>query len=333
LGRRFILKKHILAISLMIIAFVLCGCAGQVIKLVPQDISGEDEIGLMPLIGLSVKGEGGFENEFADIAVKIAKDQGYELMVKDAGMKADTQISDIETLITEGAQAIIINPVDVDRLEHAAAECDAAGISVINALDQINGKVDCLICPDYAEIGKKGARLLKEAAKDNHEDKADVFLLEGEVDSFIMQLIHDGYTEEAKTIENMTVLGSYRGDPMKKDYLSGLDLANLEGATSVFAQDETIANGIAGLGQKKLHIVCVGASKDTVSKIKSKDFYAAVFYGPESLANLCVAEAVKCAGNEGYVPPLYIEVPVAVVSESSVDQYVSQAKHYAEPIA
>ena len=267
-----------------------------------------------PVIGLSLRENAGFEQRMAAHAEELAQQAGFRLLVAFAGGDADRQQSDIRAMLDEDVQALIVNPVDVDNLLELMDEYALKNKKTVNVLSQINGRVDCLIAPDYAQIGAKGARLSAEAAKDNDLEAAKVFLLEGEIDSMEMQLMHDGFVREAEKEERITVLGSSH-IPEK--------ITAPDGANVFFAHSGALAE-MADSG----HIIAVDGSRATLEKVKSGAYYAAVFFGPEELAEKAMAQAVAAAG--GADIPQYVELSIGVASASTVDAYLAEGGEYAE---
>lgn len=339
--------KKILMVLLCALLFTAAACAqpaqteaeestARVVRVIPdlaqQALQEEDEAAL-PLVGVSLRGEGGLEDAFSAYAVEQAQVQGCDLAIMDAGLSADQQIVDIAQLLARGIQALIVNPVDIDSLQYVMDECALQGVKVINLLEPINGKVDTLIMPDYALVGEKAARLAKEAKKDRDYDELSTYLLEGAVDSFVMQMMHDGFVMQAEGQGNTPIEGvAHFNDAQEQAALTGWKLADLGSANVVFAQNEPLAAGfLEKTGARDTSVIVYGCTADTLVRIKSGDYYAAVFFGPRELAEQAVKEAVLCAASPDYLPPAYIELTLDVASASSVDEFLAQGLSFAEP--
>ncbi len=324
--KRFFLICLTLALALVLLA----GCgAKRTVKFIPTDyLSSSGEADAMPVMfGFCAKGEGGIEDAVIAHIQQSATEKGFDVQVRYAENSAEKQAENIESLISEGAMCLIVNPVDIDGLDYSMDYCTEMGIKVINLLEPINGKVDCLICPDYSLVGKKGARLAREADSDNGYDSLNVYLLENAPDSFTMQLMHDGFKSELG--DSGSIKGVRHFEPEAEAELAGLDRAELESSNVVFAFNEALASSVSG---SERSVICWGASSDTLQKISSKDVYAAVFYGPCELADKALAEAMAYANDPEYAMPAYVEVSLGVASESSVDAYIASANGgYPEP--
>lgn len=288
----------------------------------------------LPIIGVSLAYESVFNTAFTEKATELAKSAGYDLKVLIAEGDAEKQLSDIETLVADDAKAIILEPANIDALMYTLDDCQVAGIKVINILEPANGIVDCLIAPDYSEIGKKAARLLDEAAREKKIEKHNAYLLEGAVDSFTMQLIHDGFITQAEELDHLTAAGAAHFSADEVTALTNLKKTETDAANAIFAQKSEMAKAFLNsyTSEGAHSIVSVGGDKELLELVKNKRLYASVFYGPKELAEKAMEQAIACANSDSYDPPEYIELSLGVASESTVDNYISQEGNYAEPV-
>ena len=90
---------------------------------------------------------------------KEAEVLGIKAKVMDAGNVLQTQIDQINDAITQGADAIIITPMDSDALTVAVEACNEAGIPVFTIDRSITGGYVTTVCQsDNVECGRKVAR-------------------------------------------------------------------------------------------------------------------------------------------------------------------------------
>ena len=326
------MKRLFILVTVLLFLFFCTSCSvRRAVRFVPEGYNDSDDSAsaLPSAIGLSLTGSEGFEDAFLKAAESYAEKSGFIAKTRYADMDADKQAEDILFLIEEGAMALIVNPVDVDAIGDAVDECAGSGIKVINILDPINAKVDSLICADYMMMGRKGARLAKEAKKDRGFDRLDILLLESEAESFPMQLIHDGFTDELGDEGSITGVRHFSRE--EQSTLEGLEDAELANANVIFAWNEEIFKAVMSRNPSAA-VICCGASAETLGRVSDKSAYASIFFGADFLAKNAVEQAVKCAGDPLYEPPEYIELPLGVASESSVESYISAAlEGYPDP--
>ena len=211
-------------------------------------------------------------------------------------------------------------------------DAQADGVCIINLLEPINGLVNCLIAPDYSEMGAKAARLAKEAAKDHSFDAARTFLLEEEVDSFKMQLLHDGFLAEAKKLENVSVTGAAHLSRGAAASLSGFDPASLAASNVAFIQNDAAARALAALETApEAKLITIGGEAETIALVEAQKLYASLVVGPGQTAHKAMEQAAQRLESAEYKPPQYIGLDIGVVSKSSVSRYTSQNVAYAEP--
>ncbi|WP_146048302.1 substrate-binding domain-containing protein, partial [Lactonifactor longoviformis] len=97
-------------------------------KALPKEQKGNLTIGLsMGQMGSS------FFTEMIDSATKAAEDYGYELVMLCADGNISKQSADVESMITAGYDAIILNPMDVTAAAADVKRAVEAGIPVIGA--------------------------------------------------------------------------------------------------------------------------------------------------------------------------------------------------------
>lgn len=317
----------IIAVLILTAAFTSCS-SGRTVKFVPEKYDGDEaDIDYSNEIGVSLAGCGGIEDAFLKSAAVYAKNKNYSLRTEYAGMDAQKQSEDILSFMESGITSVIINPTDADAIGAAVDECAEAGMKIINILSPINAKTDCLIAPDYLDVGRRGAKLAKEAKKDNGFEELNVLLLESEADGFVRQLIHDGFVSELGEDGNIIGIKNFeRGQEISE----GLIDSEISRANVIFAWNEEILGAVLEKGASAV-IICCGASADTVNGVSEQKIYASIFYGADRLAEAAVEQAVNCAEDAYYDPPEYTELALGVLSRSSVENEYAGAEDYPNP--
>lgn len=138
------MKKRIvgLLLSAVLVVGMLTGCGGE-----------SSETGASASDGQATASEGvegkkigitlySLKNEFtvriANAAQAKAKEFGYELVVYDGNYDPATQISQVETMISDGCAGIILNPQDAEACSPCVDKAVEAGIPVVGVNTRVN---------------------------------------------------------------------------------------------------------------------------------------------------------------------------------------------------
>jgi len=105
---------------------------------------------------------------------------GYKFIVANSNNSAAQQIADVDSLITQGANYIIITPADGAAIGPAVANANSQGIPVIAGVDHIVAPVTATYSMDHTEGGKlAGEEIVKYLTKKYGTPKGNVVDLEG----------------------------------------------------------------------------------------------------------------------------------------------------------
>ena len=239
---------------------------------------------------------------------------------------ADQQQEDIDTLLEMNVSVLVIDPVDVDALETALAECETNSVRVIGIVNTINGTIDTLISPFYKEAGEMAADYANDLL-----DGGNCLELKSACDSTVMQLLSDGF--EGALSSGITVQEAYCGE----DELAAMDAAKEALQTGdtglIFAQNAALGKGALQAIQETgsdAYLIVFDGSMETISSVSTGDIDAAVFFGPGELAHQAVYQADQMIKNASYEVPQYVELTVESVDADNASQYLSDRAPYAE---
>ncbi len=295
----------------------------------PSDID-EVEMPSQTQIGFSLAGEGAFYDQLAkDIeAACAALDYKANIVAADSG---DKQISDISSMLSVGAAVIVIDPVEVDALETVLAECETDGVPVINIIDSINGLVSTLISPDYIEIGKSAGQRAVSLYK---EQQGKCLELKTDYDSFIMQLMSDGFSSAIGEDADVTLTAEkYCGYDEEQAYQAVKnDLSNND-TNFIFAQSAELARGAMRAIEesgKEVSLVVFGGDMDIIEAVSGGKVDMALFLDTAQIVQKTVADADSFIKNESHAPAQYQKLDVFTVTADNAAEYISADSLYAK---
>jgi ABC-type sugar transport system substrate-binding protein len=145
-----------------------------------------------------------------DEAAKVGVGQ---LLVTNANAQLTKQISDIQDMLNQGAQVLIVAPVNSDGLDPALAAAKAKGVPVLT----IDRKVTNASCSDYLAFigsdfedqGKRAADAMNEAT----DGKANVAVLLGSSGNNVTDLRTSGFEDQVKAeYPDIKIVASQTGD-------------------------------------------------------------------------------------------------------------------------
>ena len=136
---------------------------------------------------------------FAGIILGVkseAKKYGYKFIMANSNNSPSQQISDVESLMSEGANYVVITPYDGTAVAPAVAAAKAHGVPVIALADHIVTPVTATYSMDHAEGGKlAGEEVVKFLTKRYGTPKGNVVDLEGIAGTVAAALREKGFAD------------------------------------------------------------------------------------------------------------------------------------------
>lgn len=325
----------------MVLAFSACGKSSEP-EAAPsppeQSVFAGEEVDLpkeVVQIGLSIAGEGAFIDQLIIDIESACAEKGYTFSLLRAQTGAQ-QVEDIMTLLSSGVKVMVVGPADVDALETALAECESDGVPVINIIDSINGKVSTLISPDYTLAGQHAA---KRAISLFGETGVRCLELKTDYDSFIMQLLSDGFAKKLSENEKLVLVSEqYCGDDEEQAYQQTKTelLSGEQNIGFIFAQSAQLARGALRALEETgsaAKLVAFSGDMDIISSVASGAVDTAIFFGPRQLAGIVVDNAGQMLNNPSFAPDSFFQLELNVATADNAADYYSQELLHAQIIA
>ncbi len=223
------------------------------------------------------------EDEAAKIGVK-------KLLHTDANSQLSKQISDIKDMLNQGAQFLIVAPLNSDGLEPALAAAKAKHVPVIT----IDRKVNATPCSDYVtfigsnfvEQGKRAADALAKSAG----NKGNIAILLGSSGNNVTTDRTSGFlTEIKKVAPDMKIVAQQTGDFARDKGQSVMEtlLQAHPDITAVYAENDEMGLGaivaIQAAGKapgKDIKVVSIDGTKNAVQAIVDGKYNAVIESNP-----------------------------------------------------
>ncbi|MCB8878364.1 sugar ABC transporter substrate-binding protein [Acidisoma silvae] len=152
---------------------------------------------------------------FAGIILGVkseAKKYGYKFIMANSNNSPSQQISDVESLMSEGANYVVITPYDGTAVAPAVAAAKAHGVPVIALADHIVTPVTATYSMDHAEGGKlAAAEVVKFLTKKYGTPKGNVVDLEGIAGTVAAALREKGFADVLATYPDIKIVARADG--------------------------------------------------------------------------------------------------------------------------
>jgi ribose transport system substrate-binding protein len=201
------MKKVITIILVLLMLLTLfTGCASK-------DGKDADDGGIKIGFSLSTLGNAFFVGMRAGI-VNECEAQGIQLVETNADGDIATQAAQMEDLISQGVQALIVNPVDSDAIVAAEKKAVAAGIPVIYCDRGSTGDgYTAFIATDNIAMGELGANeIVKFLTERYGEPKGNVVEIQGLIGTSAARDRGEGFNNIMKDYPNIKIVAQQAGD-------------------------------------------------------------------------------------------------------------------------
>ena len=267
-----------------------------------------------------------FFNQQLDGIKQAAKDNNVKFIAVDCQNQLTRQVSSIEDLVQEGANAIIVNPVDAMGVIPAIQDAVKAGVPVI-AIDQ---KIEIppasiFIGVDNYAAGKEIGEFLVKYVKENMGGKAKVGIV-GALNSFIQNLRMAGFLEAVKDEIGIQVVQVVDGQNVLEVAMAAAE--NLVSANPdldffyTTGEPQTVGSvaAIEAAGNSsKAKVVGWDLQKQVINGIDKGFVIGIVQQDPYQEGYQGVVNALKVLKGEKI--PEEILIPITIVTKDNVDQF------------
>ncbi|MFL0504191.1 substrate-binding domain-containing protein [Ureibacillus sp. 179-F W5.1 NHS] len=279
--------------------------------------------------------ESPFYTALIDGAKEEAAKLGAELIVVDAQNDIEKQNSDIQSLITQGIDVLLINPVNPSGVAPSLKAAEQAKIPVIAVDRNTKQDVTSYIGRDNEEMGREAGKKAVELLGGEGKATGKIIEIQGDAGGTVMQARHDGFHEIVEKEAGIEIIEGPYSNYIRAEAVSAMqDLLQAHPDVNlVYAHNDDMALGAIQVLEKSgklenVNIVGIDGLMEAVKQIKDGKFKATVINDPISLGVLSIQTAVK-VGN-GETVEKYVDGGTGLIDESNVDQYLDETKKFAE---
>ena len=299
------MKKKMLAVTLcmMMVLGLSAGC-GAVDKEVKSKetttTKGETDKETIKLgITLySLKNE--FTVRIANAAEAKAKELGVELVVYDGNYDPSTQISQVETMISEGVDGIILNPQDAEACAPCVDKAVAAGIPVVGVNTRVKSdKLTSYVGSQDVTAGEMEMQKIVDLL----DGKGKIVIIEGPMGQSAQIERRQGIQNILDKYPNIEVLAEKSANWSRSEGMTVMEnwLQAFDQIDAVVAENDEMALGAReAIKGKKLDIPAIGVDgiTDALTAVEEGNLIASIFQdgaGQGSKAVEVLLEAINGA--------------------------------------
>ena len=259
--------------------------------------------------------------DLRDGAQEAANSLGVELMVSDAQNDSATQQNQAQNAQSQGAKAVIINPVDSDAAAPAVAPLLSSGMPVVSVDRAVTGEdVTSHIASDNVAGGAQAADELAKAVG----EKGKVLILQGTPGAASTRDRGDGFKNQIKQYSGIEIAAEQTANFDRAEALNvttNLMQSNPD-VVGIYAENDEMALGaIQALGAKAgkdVKIFGFDGTDDGLKAVEAGTMIGTIAQQPKELGKKAVEAAVKAIKGESVEKTQSIEVKT-VTKENVAD--------------
>ena len=270
------------------------------------------------------------QNEFTmrmdNAAKKWAEENNVDYVGYDGQYDAATQLSQVETMITNGVDAIILNPQDADACAACVDAAVAAGIPIIGVNTMVNS--DDLTAYVGSLDVSAGEDIMNYMIDYLGRDDFNMVIIEGPMGQSAQLQRYEGITNVLADHPNITVLDYNTANWSRSEAMTLMETwitTYGEDIDAVVAENDEMALGARqAIVAAGMDIPCIGVDgiADAVTAVGSGDMIASDFQNAEGQMTGALDTALKCIAGEKVEKEVWI--PFEMITPDNYEEYIDR---------
>ncbi|WP_342045411.1 sugar ABC transporter substrate-binding protein [Bacillus sp. OTU530] len=268
-----------------------------------------------------------------DAMKAAAKDKDVDLKMVDAKNDSGKQLSQVETFITQGVDAIIINPVDTSAVTPMLDAAKDANIPVI-VVNRMPSKNDMKNI--YAFVGSESIQsgtMQMEKIAEMLGGKGNVAIMTGELGAEAQIKRTEGNKNVVKKNPDMKIVREATGNWQRSEGMKLMEnwIQSGDKINALVANNDEMAIGaiMALEAAGKLNDVIVAGidgTPDALEYVKSGKLKVSAFQDPMGQGSKAVETAIQAAKGEKLADK-NVWVPFELITQENVDTFIEKWKN------
>lgn len=255
-------------------------------------------------------------------AQKWAEENGVKYKSYDGNNDAATQLSQVETMIADGVDAIILNPQDADACSACVDAADEAGIPIIGVN---NDKLTAYVGSQDVSAGEDIMKYMIDYMK---KDAFNIVVIEGPMGQSAQLQRMEGIENVLKDYPDIQILAKNTANWSRSEAMTLMETwitTYGDDIDAVVSENDEMALGAReAIEAQNMDIPCIGIDgiTDAVAAVESGKMIASDFQNAEGQITGALETAVKCVNNEDYEKELWI--PFEMITPDNYKDYQSK---------
>ena len=256
-------------------------------------------------------------------AKKWAEANGVTYTSYDGNNDASTQLSQVETMIADGVDAIILNPQDADACSACVDAAVEAGIPIIGVNTMVNN--DNLTAYVGSQDVSAGEDIMNYMIDYIGEDEFNIVVLEGPMGQSAQLQRIEGIENVLADYPNIKILAQNTANWSRSEAMSLMETwltTYGDEIDAVVAENDEMALGAReAIEAEGKDIPCIGIDgiTDAVSAVESGKMIASDFQNAEGQIEGALETAVKCVNGEEFETEVWI--PFEMITPDNYADY------------
>ncbi|MBP2475563.1 ABC-type sugar transport system substrate-binding protein [Crossiella equi] len=248
---------------------------------------------------------------------------GVRVVFMDANNDVTTQLTQVQSLISQRVKAILLNPVDTQQSGKMAAAAETARIPLV-AVDRAvtGGRVISEVSSDNVQGGVDAAAALAKAT-----GPGEVLHLQGLLGTSASRDRGEGFQQGLALRSSVRIAEQKSADfdRARGMAVTAQMLTAKPNVKGLFAENDDMALGaVQALGDKagnEVKVVGFDGTPEALAAVNSGKLAATIAQQPKELGRQAVEQAVKYL--RGETVRNLIEIPVRVVTKANVQEFLT----------
>jgi ABC-type xylose transport system, periplasmic component len=313
--------------ALIVIAVVAAGCGGggggggtKIALLLPENETPRYE-----------------SNDKPDFEKAIEEQcEGCEVIYLNAGGDAEKQQSQAESALTQGAEVLVVDPMDSKSAAAIAEKAKAQSVPVLS-YDRLieNGEVDAYVSFDNKEVGELQAETLAKKLKEDGSASGPIIMINGDPAdpnaALFKEGAHTGFEAAGVTIAKEYDTPGWTAENAQREAQQAITALGNSGFAGIYAANDDTGGGAiaalkgAGINPEEKPVTGQDATVAGLQRILAGQQYMTVYKEIEPEATISAEIAIALAEGE--------EVPKDKVTEEVNNGKASVPSVLLKPIA
>jgi D-xylose transport system substrate-binding protein len=318
--------------ALLVLALVVAGCGGS-------SDSGGTKIALLLPENETPRYETNDRPGFEDSIDELCDD--CEVIYSNAGGDAQKQQSQAEAALTQGAEVLVVDPMDSKSAAAIAEKAKAQGVPVLS-YDRLieNGEVDAYVSFDNEKVGELQAETLAKKLKEDGSASGPIIMINGDPADPNAALFkagaHKGFDAAGVTVAKEYDTPGWSAENAQREAQQAITALGDDGFAGIYAANDDTGGGAiaalkgAGLNPEDVPVTGQDATVAGLQRILAGQQFMTIFkaIGPQAKVSAEIALALaegkevpqgkvteELDNGAGKVPSVLLE-PIAVVKDN-----------------